>query len=236
MGMTIDNIVDSVSYNGDVLEVQGVLDNWEMEKTFQFITYDNNNPGDLVINGTDWNANNWCSNGGMMLMCHASDTTSPWHGFASNDKEWVNNVDNSTLCTNEDGFIPAALQKNIAFIDGLFKNGANKVWADSPTVSLRGTPKVPVEVSCSMTIDNIVDSVSYNGDVLEVQGVLDNWEMEKTFQFITYDNNNPGDLVINGTDWNANNWCSNGGMILMCHASDTTSPWHGFASNDKEWV
>ena len=141
--MTIDDIVDSVSYNGDVLDVQGVLDNWRMEKTFNFITCDNNNPGDLVINGTDSNPNNWCSNGGMILMCTANDTTSPWHEFASNDKDWVNNVDNSTLCTNEDGFIPAARRQNIGFIVDMVNNGASKIWADSRTVSLRGTPKVP---------------------------------------------------------------------------------------------
>ena len=112
-----------------------------MEKTFKFASCDNANPGELVINGTDSNSNNWCSNGGLILMCTARNSTSPWHEFKSDTENWVNNEDNSTPCTNEDGFIPAAMNQNIGFIVDMFNNGASKIWADSKMVSLKGSPE-----------------------------------------------------------------------------------------------
>ena len=133
-------MVDSVSINGVLLTVDGELDNWEVEKTFTFSACDNSNPGSLVINGTDSNGNQHCKNGGMIMMCTADDTTSPWHNFFTDDTNWVNNVDDSTPCTEQTGFIPAASNKGITFITDMVDAGAKKIWVESQSVSLKGTP------------------------------------------------------------------------------------------------
>ena len=135
--MTVDNIVDSVSYNNKTLWVHGVLDNWTIKKTFQFSSCDKSNPGELIINGTDLNENDHCTWGGMMLHCTAFDETSPWHNFTSNVKNWVNNEDpDSTLCSNDEGMV-----KFGKVPQGLKNEGAIKIWTNKKKASLKGKPK-----------------------------------------------------------------------------------------------
>ena len=142
--MTLDNDVHSVSYNGKELQVEGVLDDWEEGKTFSFSSCDDNNPGELVINGTDWNENDHCLKGGMMLMCTAENSTSPWHNFGSNLENWVDNEDNSTLCSNEGSgsMVSSGLRDQVGIILDLHGKGAKKIWSHKNVTSLKGTPKI----------------------------------------------------------------------------------------------
>ena len=141
--MTIDNTVDSVSYNGYVLQVEGNMNDWKKEKTFKFSSCYNNNPGELIINGTDSDKSEHCLRGGMMLLCAAADQTSPWHNFGSDLDNWVDNANNSTICSDEGSgsFVYNGLENNVQIIEDLHNKGAKKIWVDNNVASLRGTPK-----------------------------------------------------------------------------------------------
>ena len=128
------------------LQVDGVLDNWQKRKTFNFSSCDKNNPGELIINGTDFNHKDHCTWGGMMLHCAAFDETSPWHKFTSNVKNWVNNEDSYStlaLCSNDKGMVqvgkvPQELQEK----------GAKKIWTYKKKASLRGSPRIKISQNC----------------------------------------------------------------------------------------
>ena len=92
-------------------------------------------------------------------------------------------------------------------------------------------------IKCSITIDDFVDNVSYNGIDLEIEGNKRAWADEKTFEFSSCDNAYPGILVIKGSDKsNSNSYCTGSSvMILHCTASNTTSPWHNFVSDGTNW-
>ena len=157
--MTIDNIVDSVSYNGYLLHVEGDVKVWRNEKTFEFSSCNNNNPGELVINGTDLNkneVNDACLGGGMMLRCTAEDTKSPWHNFVSNVANWVDNEDNSTVCSNEDNMVTYGLKTNTKIIVDLHEKGAKKIWTKYYESSLKGTPKKGTLESCGTSMHELV--------------------------------------------------------------------------------
>ena len=56
-------------------------------------------------------------------------------------------------------------------------------------------------VTCSFTIDNIVESVKYNGDALTITSDdLSNWQKLKTIEFESCFDSNPGKLQVKGSD------------------------------------
>ena len=56
-------------------------------------------------------------------------------------------------------------------------------------------------VTCSFTIDNIVESVKYNGDALTITSDdLNNWKKLKTIEFESCYDSNPGKLQVKGSD------------------------------------
>ena len=62
-------------------------------------------------------------------------------------------------------------------------------------------------VTCSFTIDNIVESVKYNGDALTITGDdLNNWKKLKTIEFESCFDNNPGKLQVKGSDGEEGNF------------------------------
>ena len=91
-------------------------------------------------------------------------------------------------------------------------------------------------MKCSLTIDDVVEEIKYNGVTLTVKGQLNRWIKEKTISFESCDNKNPGKLSVKGRDNNTRNNCHAGGMLLHCKASDTTSPWHNFKSGVDYWL
>ena len=94
-------------------------------------------------------------------------------------------------------------------------------------------------VNCTMTIDDAVTTVLYNGEELTVEGNKWDWSQPKTFSFEScYSNKNGvGSLTINGrnSDPEPTNHCDTGGMILICKAADHHNPWHNFVSDDLNW-
>ena len=56
-------------------------------------------------------------------------------------------------------------------------------------------------MTCSFTIDNVVDSATYNGDALTITSDgLSNWPKEKLVTFESCDDSSPGTLLIKGSD------------------------------------
>jgi len=97
-------------------------------------------------------------------------------------------------------------------------------------------------VTCKLTVDNEIKTVSYNGITLSVTGDKRNWQKENTIQFETGKQANTnrltvGVLRIEGEDWELNNGanCIWGGLLLHCQAEDTSSPWHNFKSDTDHW-
>ena len=58
------------------------------------------------------------------------------------------------------------------------------------------------DVTCSFTIDNVVDSATYDGITLAITGDenLANWVEEKSVTFESCYDSSPGTLVIKGSD------------------------------------
>ena len=56
-------------------------------------------------------------------------------------------------------------------------------------------------VICSFTIDNVVDSATYDGNTLTITGDdLSNWKKEKSVTFESCHDLSPGTLVIKGSN------------------------------------
>ena len=230
----IDSQVTGVLYEGQQLAIEGAKDDVSMAKTVNFTSCDRMNAGSLTIHGTHNGSGDNCIEGGLLLHCSASDPQSPWNNFVSDSNNWVDDEDGASPCQDEgtSGFLGSPT----ADIDDLVDKGAKKIWADKVNVTLKGTPQF-CSVKCSLTIDNIVNSVSYNDINLMIEGGdLTNWQEEKTVEFSSCDNTDPGFLVVNGTESDdVGPFCNKAGMILHCIAEDTDSPWHNFVSDGTNW-
>ena len=90
-------------------------------------------------------------------------------------------------------------------------------------------------VNCSLTIDNYIKSVSYNGLELAVTGPLTSYQKENSFNFKACDRYKPGVLTIKGHDTNSENNCVYGGLLLHCIANDISNPWHNFVTDQTHW-
>ena len=57
-------------------------------------------------------------------------------------------------------------------------------------------------MTCSFTIDNVVDSATYGGNTLTIMGDdLSDWKKEKSVTFESCYDSSPGTLVIKGSDY-----------------------------------
>ena len=73
----LDNIVEDVCYGEICLELEGDMMDWPSKKTFEWqLTFDNDNPGSLLIliKMAD-DTGPFCTKAGMLLHCTAEDTT-----------------------------------------------------------------------------------------------------------------------------------------------------------------
>ena len=132
---TVDNVVQEVKYNGVTLAVSGTLNVWTKEKIIEFESCDKKDPGKLSIKGRDYNSNNNCYWGGLLLHCKASDTTSPWHNFKSGVDHWLD--ENGDVPCQNDLLFPSS---SYGFIVALNSLGAKKIWAPRQNVVLTGSP------------------------------------------------------------------------------------------------
>ena len=56
-------------------------------------------------------------------------------------------------------------------------------------------------MTCSFTIDNVVDSATYGGNTLTITGDdLSNWKKEKSVTFESCYDSSPGTLTMKGSD------------------------------------
>ena len=92
-------------------------------------------------------------------------------------------------------------------------------------------------VNCSLTIDDRIDFVTYNGLELTVTGLLSNHLKEKYFNFNSCDRYRPGVLTIKGYDINSGGYdnCVYGGLLLHCMANEVSNPWHNFVTDQTHW-
>ena len=94
-------------------------------------------------------------------------------------------------------------------------------------------------MKCKLTIDDVIHSVKYNDVSLSVKGGR-HWNSEKSISFKAL-NDDPGTIEIKGKDFqdccgSPVDSCVWGGLVLHCTASNTSSPWHNFASDDIHWT
>ena len=144
----MDNVINSVKYNGVHLSVTGTLNNWMHENVFSFESCDDALPGMLEINGTDWNSSDHCRWAGLLLHCTAGRNTSPWHNFVSDNEHWTV-ATGATPCQGEEKFAgyfqpycsnTCNAWHNSHFISSLNTAGAKKIWGSTKTVVLTGSP------------------------------------------------------------------------------------------------
>ena len=134
---TVDNEIEEVKYNNVTLTVDGQLDDWMKENKISFESCDPKDPGILSIKGRDYNTNNNCEMGGLLLHCWASDTTSPWHNFKSGVYYWLD--ENGDAPCQNDLLFPS-VNWAPGFIKSLNSWGAKKIWAPRQNVVLTGSP------------------------------------------------------------------------------------------------
>ena len=135
--LVVDDELFSVSLNDQQLEVKGNHKGWTNEKTFSFNSCKSES---LIINGTDWNNGNHCTKGGLALHCTASDIRNPWHNFVSDKSHWKTSH-GQTICVRS-----TMHWGNMPLTNNVNELGGKKIWADTKTVSLIGTPKTPSSV------------------------------------------------------------------------------------------
>ena len=127
--LTIDNRIDSVSYNGLEMAVTGPLtDSCDQSHRYE--------PGVLTIEGWDYQTENDCLYGGLLLHCIANDISNPWHNFVTDQTHWKVS-DGSTPCTDDNGWI---VRRTDTYIKKMKDAGAIQIWSNAQTVRLVGTP------------------------------------------------------------------------------------------------
>jgi len=152
--ITIDNRIDYVKYEGNAIELTGDTTgggawNFQREKVFSFKTCSVASSGALEIKGTNYESFDHCSWAGLLLHCTASNATSPWHNFVSDNTHWtVSSEGNTVPCQREDRFAAVyepycgtcSEDAKYHFISSLNTAGAKKIWGQQKTVTLVGSP------------------------------------------------------------------------------------------------
>jgi len=87
-----------------------------------------------------------------------------------------------------------------------------------------------VKVTCQLTIDNVLDSVKYNGQDVAISGPKSNWNANKVVTFDTVAN---GILEVAGHDSEGGNTghCATAGFAIQCESED--SFWGAFNSGSN---
>ena len=135
--LTINNKIENIHYNNDQLGVFGDVNDWKKPKIIKFHSCNKNDPGKLTIQGKDIESNNQnCNTGGLILHCTASDISSYWHGFKSDDSHWRDENNQSPCQQNSGPFF----NQGIKFIKDMQNLQAQKIWAPRQQVTLIGDP------------------------------------------------------------------------------------------------
>ena len=91
-------------------------------------------------------------------------------------------------------------------------------------------------ITCTLTADNKVNGVYYDGTKLDpIQGDMSSWESEKEFRFTPVEDEY-GEIKVEVEDYDEiGNDCSTAGFIMLCEASHGQGPWHKFKSDTEHW-
>ena len=91
-------------------------------------------------------------------------------------------------------------------------------------------------ITCTLTADNIVNAVYYNGTQLDpIKGDMSNWASEKKISFTPVEDGY-GEIKVEVEDGEeGDNHCFSAGFIMLCEASDGQGPWHNFKSDTEHW-
>merc|ERR1711871_299495 len=174
-----------------------------------------------------------CKTAGFAIQCSSDDDF--WGSFDSGSShikaaggEDVNGGsfgDWSAPCTTTSGF---SLPANRNLKKFWAPNGER--WAKfemGPSVSaFEGK-----SVTCKLTVDNTLDTVTYNGESLSIDGPKGNWNADKTVTFTMVED--VGKLVVKGHDSESGNsgHCKTAGFAIQCSSSDDF--WGSFDSGSS---
>ena len=77
-----------------------------------------------------------------MLMCTASETSSPWHNFVSDTEHWVVDGTGATPCLNNGGIYPFGVlyATTYPFMGSLVANGAKNIFTTTAEATFLGSP------------------------------------------------------------------------------------------------
>ena len=191
----------------------------------------------VLINAWDHGDNNGirCQSAGLVVGCEATDSTSPWHNFASNTDQW-HSKDGKDLCSN-DG---AAFMPLVTWTKSLANGEAHHLWVDgNAEVALIGSPWA-ADVSCTIVVDNYLNGVTLVKEqeniTLDIEDVsMPSWNAKK----VSF-HSSPGEkasLLMNaGDSWdNRDDYCYVAVLVVSCVATDASSPWNNFHSNVQNW-
>ena len=136
----VDNEVQEVYYNNRRLNVSGHLKVWQSKKTIKFEP-EGNGYGELKIKGVNYEGNDHCTWGGLVVLCKSSDGQGPWHNFKSDLAHW-RSLENHTLCQSDGGVVtyPHLGQVQGDWLKNLLNAGAVKIWTNQKENTLIGSP------------------------------------------------------------------------------------------------
>ena len=135
--LTIDNKIENIYYNNDQLGVFGDVNDWKKAKIIKFHSCNKNDPGKLTIQGKDNESNNQnCDTGGLFLYCTASDKSSYWEGFKSDESHWKDGK-NQKPCHRQSG---PFFNQGVNWINTGKEMNVKKIWAPRQQVTLIGDP------------------------------------------------------------------------------------------------
>jgi Notch-like protein len=246
---TIDNEVEGIWYDGVALEYETSPDQgWYHPKSFSFPAVDSDDAR-LVITGYEYSNCNGCACSGLLLTCTGG--LYGWDGFTSDLEHWAGYGSDDEIDYTEEVEYPlsAPCQSTSGFsMSG--SGSATKIWPSGgekyalfvahpsaglvPSVSPSPSAPVPGSITtCTMTLDNIVTSISYNGEELAYTTAGVDWYYPKTFSFAPIEGSDER-LVIEGYEYINCNGCQCSGLLITCDGGP--DGWDGFTSNTHQWV
>ena len=143
--LTADNVVLDVklakeNWALETLDLQASNgEDWTQEKSVTF--KQTHERASIWIHAEDFDSGGRdCVDGGLVVHCEATDTSSPWHNFGTNLQNWKSE-DGKELCSNQNArFIKGAPN----WLKDILNKGAEHIWVDgSRHVKLLGTPVCP---------------------------------------------------------------------------------------------
>lgn len=220
---TIDDVVDSVKYAGQDLTgaIQGNLSDWRSEKNVVFKQV----PGAyLVITGhnLDHEWEDSCTSGGFQIKCSNGMTgASDWESVGASYP-----IEPLHAAGGGSGWSPPCASTSSFFLDQ--DPSSTKISRREKYYAFR----VTTDVTCKFTIDDVVDSVYYDGQDItgSLKGNKTKWDAEKQVSFMEV---RGAYLTITGhePDRSEDDDCSGGLQISCSNGLAGGSGWEVLGSN-----